>query len=1026
VDPIGNSDSKQPKNILLFDLSRIEVGTTLDPHMKKRKRSLKRQSYEPLEPRRLLTCNHVVIDPGHGGNSSADDLSGSTWNDAISTSGILEKDLALELGERVRQSLVDRGYEVSMTRTENVNLSAADRAAVARDQVDDDTKQVFFLSLHFNRFNGQRRGTETFYADNLDSTNFNLEQDKAFAGIIQKSLLAATRQFGGVDRAIQPDSTAANSSLEVLSDVNFGNTADRHAVLSALAEIEFIDNPDVDTILADADQREVFFGEIARALAAGIEKAHRSFCDQANIVQVIDRSGSGDNDNRFVASKDAAINWVGQMEDGERIGIVSFAPDASIDFELTEITDQNIRDDAIEAINALESEGFTAIGEGVRLADSELDRFPAETNRVMIVMTDGNQNRSEPPLSVIDSEVDQDIRIFTIGIGDGISAQRLRSMASSRNGEFFNLPSGQNLDRIQQIIRDQINGAITNLNAEEIIQPRKTQQTSFLIDPSTTSTTIGVLWPDGNLDLEVVSPSGKVYSSQSAEDQTEATFESGSSFESLEIELPETGYWIARIIGEEVPEDGTIYDLLVQSHSMLATSATTSNDLSETTNRFETGETITLSVAVEDEQAVDDADVVAKITSPSGLVFRVTLFDDATGGDQIAGDGVYTGRFDEVNTAGSFDIQYEITGESSFQFPFIAVDSSEILASGEDVINTTAPYVTNVYSEAELIGNASPHENILLIARFVDVDAGEIYSATIDWGDNSQESLTVEDIGNRFEIRGNHQYASPGRFPVTIAISDGVSTTTATNFLYVSGVSLYGNTIFVVGTHGRDDIKIFDRGSQLEVVSTLEGQNESSQRFAINQVSRVRVYSGPGDDTVISQSERIPLQAWLGDGNDRAVGSQVNDFILGESGDDVVYGRGGDDRINAGRGNDQIFGGHGNDFLAGGNGDDLIYGGLGNDTLIGLAGNDRLLGQNGNDLILAGAGDDQAWGGDDDDEIYGSFGMDRIIGGLGADRLFGNEDSDELFGSPGDDFLDGGLGTDLLVGGPGDDEEING
>ncbi|WP_075085500.1 N-acetylmuramoyl-L-alanine amidase [Mariniblastus fucicola] len=995
--------------------------------MQKRKRYRKSQSYEPLEPRRLLTCNHVVLDPGHGGNSSADDLSGSTWNGATSTSGLLEKDLVLELGERVRQALVDQGFEVSMTRTENFNLSAADRAAVARDLVSDDTNQIFFLSLHFNELNSQRRGTETFYADNPDSTNFNLAQDQTFAGIIQKSILAGIKQFGGVDREVKPDSNAQDSPLEVLSDVNFGNSADRQAVISALAEIDFIDNRDVDAILTSEYRRDMFFGEIARGIAAGIDKAQQTFCEQSSIVEVIDRSDSMDTEGRIEATKTAASRLVGLVDDGVGIGIVSYASDATTDYQLTKITDQTIREEAFQAIDAIQPGGLTAISEGVRLADIELDRFANDDNQAMIVMTDGSHSNSEDPTSVIESEVDQGVRVFTIGLGDDADAQTLHAMANARNGEFFHATASSDLNRIHQLIHGEVSGALTILDSRgQHSEPGFEQYRTFQVDPSTTSTTIGLSWVESDIDLEVISPSGAVYNRHTIESQLDAKFASGDGFESLEIAFPESGYWSARVSVAEEAETGTDYNVLIQNDSILSSSAMILNELAKTTTVFETGQSATLALKLEDVSAVVNATVFARVTAPNGLVYRIELLDDATNGDEIAGDGIYTVEFDDLNTAGHYHVRYEVSGYSSFSFPFTAIDSRQIFAFGEDAVKTEPPRVTNVYSRAETIGSVSPQENALLIARFVDVDPGESYSATIDWGDGVQETIEVQDIGDRYEIRANHSYTSAGRFPVSIVFSDGSDTTMTSTYLYVSGTGLYGDTVFVIGSEGSDTIKIFDRGPQLEVLGELNGQAESSQRFELSDVSRVRVYSGDGNDHVTSQSQTVPLEAWLGDGDDRAVGSLLGDYLLGQSGDDTIYGRDGDDRINAGPGTNQVFGGFGNDHLAGGSGDDLIYGDLGNDTIHGLAGNDRLYGQSGNDLISGGAGDDQIWGGDDDDEVYGLYGMDLIIGGLGSDSLFGSQDSDEIYGSPGDDWLDGGPGIDLLDGGPGDDREVNG
>ncbi len=91
----------------------------------------------------------VVLDPGHGGNDSG----------AIS-GGVLEKDLTLDLAQRVRRLLHEQGFATAMTREGDEFVSLADRADFANQQ-----EECIFVSLHFNE--GKREastGVETYYA----------------------------------------------------------------------------------------------------------------------------------------------------------------------------------------------------------------------------------------------------------------------------------------------------------------------------------------------------------------------------------------------------------------------------------------------------------------------------------------------------------------------------------------------------------------------------------------------------------------------------------------------------------------------------------------------------------------------------------------------------------------------------------------------------------------------------------------------------------------------------------------------
>ena len=108
----------------------------------------------------------VVIDPGHGGNL---DTGNSSKNNAVSPSGVLEKNMTLRFAFLVRDALKAialsgaHDIKVFLTRDSDVNLGLADRAAVAKSK-----KADIFLSIHFNGFNGVARGTETLISPKID------------------------------------------------------------------------------------------------------------------------------------------------------------------------------------------------------------------------------------------------------------------------------------------------------------------------------------------------------------------------------------------------------------------------------------------------------------------------------------------------------------------------------------------------------------------------------------------------------------------------------------------------------------------------------------------------------------------------------------------------------------------------------------------------------------------------------------------------------------------------------------------
>lgn len=93
----------------------------------------------------------VVLDPGHGGrNTGTRSAADGRW----------EKDLTLDWAQRLAPLLAARGWRVWLTRTNDADVSLAERVAFARQHDAD-----LFLSLHFNAANGAGReeaGLETY------------------------------------------------------------------------------------------------------------------------------------------------------------------------------------------------------------------------------------------------------------------------------------------------------------------------------------------------------------------------------------------------------------------------------------------------------------------------------------------------------------------------------------------------------------------------------------------------------------------------------------------------------------------------------------------------------------------------------------------------------------------------------------------------------------------------------------------------------------------------------------------------
>ena len=184
----------------------------------------------------------VVIDPGHGGTDGG----------AVGVSGILEKDLNLEVGTLLAGELTRRGFDVIMTRTDDVMLDNGSSSSAkvsdlsARLEIVRSCENPVFVSIHMNKFpDSSVNGFTVYYSSNNPDSEL---------------LAAAVRQ--SVTYSVQPENKrpmkAAGNSIFLLS---------RLTSPAVLLECGFLSNQREEALLSDPEYRE----KLVCAISDGIE-----------------------------------------------------------------------------------------------------------------------------------------------------------------------------------------------------------------------------------------------------------------------------------------------------------------------------------------------------------------------------------------------------------------------------------------------------------------------------------------------------------------------------------------------------------------------------------------------------------------------------------------------------------------------------------------------------------------------------------------------------------------------------------
>ena len=186
----------------------------------------------------------VIVDAGHGEPDGG----------AVGVTGILEKDVNLEIAQRTREVLEGKGFNVIMTRTGDSGIFD-EKSETIRDKKKSDMKARLeimkgsgadlFLSIHMNSFeNKSAHGLNVFYTEEFPEI-------KPLAEAIQVRISEIT---GADTHAVK----SADNRLYLMKNP---------PIPAILAECGFISNPEEERKLTEEDYQS----RIAWAISEAIE-----------------------------------------------------------------------------------------------------------------------------------------------------------------------------------------------------------------------------------------------------------------------------------------------------------------------------------------------------------------------------------------------------------------------------------------------------------------------------------------------------------------------------------------------------------------------------------------------------------------------------------------------------------------------------------------------------------------------------------------------------------------------------------
>jgi N-acetylmuramoyl-L-alanine amidase len=210
----------------------------------------------------------VVLDPGHGGQDSG-----------AMCGTILEKDLTLDIAQRVDRLLQAQGLATVMTRVGDSYVSLQDRAAVTNR-----ARDCILVSIHFNEAKKIVGGVETYYAEHQAPPAPRLVSwIPFFQGTAAESPTLASQSLAGfiqeamVARTKAPDRGTKSEQFFVIANVS---------APAVLVEAGFL-NKEETAKLESNDYRE----QMAAAISEGILR-YRDVLKQRQLPLAVTEPGT--------------------------------------------------------------------------------------------------------------------------------------------------------------------------------------------------------------------------------------------------------------------------------------------------------------------------------------------------------------------------------------------------------------------------------------------------------------------------------------------------------------------------------------------------------------------------------------------------------------------------------------------------------------------------------------------------------------------------------------------------------------
>lgn len=349
--------------------------------------------------------------------------------------------------------------------------------------------------------------------------------------------------------------------------------------------------------------------------------------------------------------KSAAQQIIEQAEEGDMLGVISFADSAKVVVPLTTLTASNKKAllDAVKSISLVNKPA--ALGDALKATLSGLQNAKLANDSVgaVYLFADGFSPLGAPPLAEIENFKKEGVTLYSFALNNNLALKTLLSqLANKTRGESYSADTSAKLNKALQQAQEAASPNVDAIVATDRKLLTTSQEFPFYMDASLSGVAFTLNYL-GNLNasnFSIVDASGKSIALSESDCLAEASL--GTDCE-MEIENTGEGLWkIKAQIPANTPEIDVFYSVLgIPKDNNNAFFANVSSPNSTPV----VGQTLTLQASVEREFPITGIAVNGTLEKPDGSEAVLTWKDDGVAPDRKASDGIYSAAF-KASSAG--------------------------------------------------------------------------------------------------------------------------------------------------------------------------------------------------------------------------------------------------------------------------------------------------------------------------------------------------------------------------------------